>query len=507
MRLTMGEAAALLLIALPNLISALPVNTGANLEQLVPLTSVGKRAAELEILVPVTQFKRDAESLTSWTLDQEKRSNGEVEVLVPVVGRDLEKLVPVISGHSKRELEKLVPVTPRNVGELEERKTIPPMDQLDPGSMAPDAITTVEKRKTIPPADQLDPGSVSPDSIKNNEKRQEYAHTATVIATVLETVTGGVGIPGYPATAISEITSVHVSTVTHLPSTVTAVVTAGASSSIDTTCTESTTSTGIGSVVTTTPLSSSTKAAIATTTPTGVKTRVTSVPIISNGGTSTNESSKASGTIASKVAPSGSGKATSETGAFGTAKNGTHPVATGSFRLSGTGDVSSKTSITSTKPSASGSLTTIVDSSTTRIYTTVNASGSGSGSSSKATASAKSSIKATNGGTSTSVVAAGPTEVKSSSSSGVKLISTSTSTSAIRSSTHPASVTSSSKGASVTSSAHTSIATSAKATPSSVKASSTLATSVKPSSTKAAAPAMTSKIVYSGVQKVEPFKV
>lgn len=161
---------------------------------------MGKRAAELETLVPVTQFKREADSLKSWTLDLEKRSNGEVEVLVPVVGRDLEKLVPVISGHSKRELEKLVPVvpvtprdleklipvvsghskreleklvpvTPRDVGELEQRKTIPPVDQLDPGSMAPDAITTLEKRKTIPPADQLDPGSVSPDSVGSSSDR------------------------------------------------------------------------------------------------------------------------------------------------------------------------------------------------------------------------------------------------------------------------------------------------------------------------------------------------
>lgn len=74
----------------------------------------------------------------------------------------MEKLIPFPPANEKRYL-----LSPENVdsNDLEERKTIPPVDQLDPGSVAPDAISSVQKRKTIPPADQLDPGSVSPDSV------------------------------------------------------------------------------------------------------------------------------------------------------------------------------------------------------------------------------------------------------------------------------------------------------------------------------------------------------
>ncbi|CAD6446028.1 217809ce-76f6-434f-aa13-56a7f15d9461 [Sclerotinia trifoliorum] len=444
MRLTSREATVLLLVALPNLIFALPVNTGADLEHLIPLTStsgVDKRATgELERLVPITQVKRDLEKLVpfppsnskrdlerfvpfaSGSLDWGRRSVGDVEVLVPVTSRDLERLVPVTSLAS-------------DTADLEERKTIPPADQLDPGSVAPDMISVVEKRDAIPPADQFDPGSVFPDNLENNNnKRQEYAHTKTVIETVIETVTGGIAIPGYPATALSQTSSVHSSTITRLPSTVTAATTAGVSSLVDTTCTDSRTSSGTRSPSTSI---SSSIANLSSSAKTGVSTSY-------DGTRTTKESSRISATITSSNF---------------------------SASLSGTGDI-----------------TTIIQSSTAKIYTTVNASSeseSGSGSGTVKTSS------------STSTKAGNPTTTDVKSSGGVKNISapapapTSTSTSASIVSTHSSATTGTVEGKST----------------SSVKKTSTLATSTKVSSTTAAEPAMTSKIVYTGEQKVYPFTV
>ncbi|RAL62156.1 hypothetical protein DID88_002640 [Monilinia fructigena] len=213
MHITIGEAAALFFIALPSFISALPVNSGSNVEQLVPLNS-----RDVEVLVPITpgHSKRDfeerhIEKLIPISPSHPKRDSRDVELLVPITGRDIETLIPITSGHSKRDIETL---------------TIPPVEQLDPGSISPDAIATVEKRKTIPAVEQSDAGSISPTDIHGNDKRQEYAHTKTIIATVMETVTGGIGIPGYPATAVSDTTSQHISTVSHPPYTVTAIITA-----------------------------------------------------------------------------------------------------------------------------------------------------------------------------------------------------------------------------------------------------------------------------------------
>ncbi|KAI9642492.1 hypothetical protein NHQ30_009297 [Ciborinia camelliae] len=451
MRRTVGE------------ISALPLNTGANVEQLVPLTMekpgvVERATGALEVLLPVTGLERDLEkrvALVEWTAGDELPNverrgrgtgdgdgDGDVEVLVPVM--------PLIGD-----------VGVRDVGGIEMRKTIATVDQLDPGSIAPDAVSSVKKRKTIPPADQLDPESVSPDQVQNKNKRQEYAHTKTVIDTVIETVTGGIGIPGYPATVGSDITSVHISTITHLPSTVTAVVTAGDFSSLDTTCTETSTPTGAESTVTGILVSSAllnlpttTKAGVDITTATSVHTGISTGSVIT------------SHTIKSKFIPSGTEKPVrpSETAAFGTGKKHPH-LSIGRPHHSGTDDVNYKTRVTSSpnvepSASASSSMTKIIGgTSTTRIYTTVDAMASGS-------------IKpspVSSGKISSSVAGARPTAHVSSS---------------------PSPSVSSSMGL--------------KAVASSLKSTSSRE-GVKSSSTVLAAPAMTSRIVYSGVPKVYHF--
>lgn len=100
--------------------------------------------------------------------------NTEVEISAPLQLRDIEKLIPITPGHSKRDDEVLVPIaiTPghyrRDIVDLEARKTIPAIDQLDAGSISPDTISDAQKRKHIPAADQSDAGSVSPDDVNAN---------------------------------------------------------------------------------------------------------------------------------------------------------------------------------------------------------------------------------------------------------------------------------------------------------------------------------------------------
>lgn len=297
----------------------------------------------------------------------------------------------------------------------------------------------------------------------------------------METVTGGVWIPGYPATVT---TSAHTSILTHA---------------------DSTTSTGIPHV---------------SSTPTSLKPDTTT-HIISNGGTSTRES----GTMTSKFIPSSTGKSILPSGTgdnsahihpsgTGTGRrhlSGTghvsvsktevaHPSGTGNLHHSGTIHASSKPSGSASKPSGSGPVTTIIGStSTTTIYKTVDASASGK----------PSSIPA-NSASHTSIIASGPTGIKSSSSR-MKAISTavSASRSAAHSSpasTHPASITSTAHSFSRTHISSSTVKPTSK--PDAKPSSKSESVVVKPTSTKAAPqPPMTSKIVYSGVQKVEPFSV
>ncbi|KAM3087005.1 hypothetical protein ACMFMG_001114 [Clarireedia jacksonii] len=417
MRFTAGESAGLLLFALPTLISALPLNSNAPIEQLVPVHP-SKRS--------------DAGSVNTLS-----------EVLRPVAH------VPISKPHIDA------------IRKLKER-----WDQLI-------------NLRSSPGGAEFYPSSTSHDIIEERDT------TATATAVLIETISNGVGIPGFPApatlTSTSAVTNVHTSFVTHSASVVTVVHTESSEVSVDTTCTESSTLAGLP----TGPAGS---------TPTDATSTVHS----------TSRSGLPTG-IQSTFHPSGTASAS-----FSTRRSSQAFRPSGSRTRSGvrssqtvrpsgsrtrSGAPSSRTihpSGTSVHPS--GSVTTIIGStSTQRVYTTVDAATSvASVSGVKQSASASAVISSLH-----------------LSSSGVKAIASPTSAQLGGPTNHS---TTTAHASSTSIPAHSS-STSSLTKPSSSSQSSS---AVKPSSTatstaKATAtggggsPVETTKIIYKGVQKVEPF--
>jgi hypothetical protein len=354
-------------------------------------------------------------------------------------------------------------------------RTTPPRKFLPPAPIPTYTTKPQPQISALPlnpaaPIEQLVP--LKPSKRSNTWILEDRDSTSIATNVVIETISNGVGIPGFaaPQTSTSAVTKVQTSFVTHSASVVTVVE----SSSVDTTCTETTTSLG----------------GLPTGLPGSTPTDATSTPPLStlphpsgtaSAGFPTRNSSQTfhvSGTTVRSSRPSGTGVRSS--------------------RPSGTGIHSDRPSGTGIRPSGSGSVTTIIGSTTTeRVYTTVDAS-------------AASSVVTVSG---VKQSASASAVHLSSSSSGVKVVATATATAVVGGPT--AHSTESVHSSSAVSTAHPS---SSSVVP---KASSSSSVVAKPSSSSSAAkttsaaatttkagggsPVETAKVVYKGAQKVEPF--